>query len=34
MNDQRVREIVERVLTEQADDHEPTPEEIALRARR
>lgn len=31
--DDRIKEIVDRVLAEEAEDHEPTPEEIALRAR-
>ena len=30
----RIKEIVDRVLAEEADDHEPTPEEIAKAARR
>lgn len=32
MND-RIEKIVERVLAEEAEDHELTPEEIARRAR-
>lgn len=33
MNDP-IKEIVDRVLAEEAEDHEPTPEEIALRVRK
>lgn len=34
MNDHRIKELVERVLAEEAEDHEPTAEEIARRSRR